>query len=138
MNSIQKTYMLAKADYDLMDQELRAVETKYIAEKGIVNKDGSIPIASWVIEDDTVASLAMDECTNIKIESGLWEKHCKARKGLNKAESELIKYGLSFIPEEDRKTLEKEVETDLSVRNRVICLVFRMDSRTVESFKQLM
>ncbi|MGG4106739.1 hypothetical protein AAXB25_22835 [Paenibacillus lautus] len=133
MNQIQKTYMLAKAQYEAVDEQVESVDRKYIADKGIVNADGSIPRASWAIDDDATCELAMSECTKIVTESGLWDEHCKARKLLQEAESELIKFGLSFLPKKDREVLERAVENDLGRRTKVLDLAFRLDTRTVKA-----
>lgn len=133
MNQLQRTYMLAKAHFETLDEQVAAVDHKYILEKGIVNEDGSIPRASWAIDDDDTCELAMAECTKIATESGLWDEFCKARTLLREAESELIKFGLSFMPKKDREVLERAVEKDLTHRRKVLDLAFRLDTRTVKA-----
>lgn len=129
MNQIQKTYILARANFETVDEQVAAVDQKYISEKGIVNEDGSIPRASWAIEDDATCEMAMAECTKIATESGLWNEHCRARKLLREAETELIKFGLSFLPRKDKEVLERAVENDLTCRTKVLDLAFRLDTR---------
>ncbi|MGG3278974.1 hypothetical protein [Paenibacillus solani] len=133
MNHIQKTYMLAKAHFEAIDEQVASVDIMYIADKGIVNADGSIPRASWAIDDDATCELAMAECTKIATESGLWDEHCRARKLLREAETELIKFGLSFLPRKDQEVLERAVENDLTCRTKVLDLAFRLDTKTVKA-----
>ena len=78
-NQIQKNYMTAKANLEALEELERKIERQYIAAHNIVNPDGSIPRASWAIEDDEIADKAIEECGKIVEASGLWAKILQAR-----------------------------------------------------------
>jgi oligoribonuclease (3'-5' exoribonuclease) len=132
-NKVQETYMLAKAHLEVLQQQEREIEQKYIADHDIVNPDGSIPRASWAIDDDATCETAMAECSKIVQESGLWAEIVEARKLLNAAEKDLLAYGLSIVPKREKQVLEKAVEEDYTVRKKVIDLVLKLDARTVRA-----
>ncbi|WP_163860379.1 hypothetical protein [Paenibacillus elgii] len=131
-NKQQETYMLAKAHLESLEQLERELEEKYIAEHNIVNPDGSIPRASWAIDDDEICDKAMTECSKIVEESGLWAEILDARKQLSAAEDLLLEYGLSMVPKKEKEVLEKAVKEDYTVRKKVINLVLKLDVRTVK------
>lgn len=131
-NSLQKTYMLAKASLEELEEREREVDSKYIQDNHIVNPDGSIPRASWAIDIDEIADKAIDDCSKIVIESGLWDKILYARNLLKEAEENLIQYGISLMPNsKDKTTLKEAVSKDYNVRQKVIDLTLRLDTRTV-------
>lgn len=134
-NKPQKMYLLAKANLETLQAQESELEQNYIKENNIVNLDGSIPRASWAIDDETTAEKAMDECSKLVEESGLWAEILKARDSLKEAEENLISFGLGLIPnknKEERKILEKAVKEDYTTRLKVIDLTLKLDARTIK------
>jgi hypothetical protein len=60
-------------------------------------------------------------------------RHDAARAAVKDAENALIEYGLSIAPVEIRETLRKESRRILTIRERLIDLVMRLDTRTVKA-----
>lgn len=132
MNKVQREYLEAKVQLEMLLEEQCRIEQQYIMEHGIRNKNGSIPRASWEIDDDAIADKAMDECARIEQESGLWAQIVEARKVMRAAEDALVTFGLGFIPDdEDRRALEHAVKQDYSTRKKVIDLTIRIDVATI-------
>ena len=61
-NKFQRAYMVAKARVQEVESQQEAIEKKFIADKGIVNPDGSIPEFLYCMEDDAAFEKANDEC----------------------------------------------------------------------------
>lgn len=55
-NKFQRAYMVAKARVQEVESQQEAIEKKFIADKGIVNPDGSIPEFLYCMEDDAAFS----------------------------------------------------------------------------------
>jgi hypothetical protein len=51
-NKVQKSYLLAKAQMEVLEDQEKELEQKYIINKGITNPDGTIPKATWCIDDE--------------------------------------------------------------------------------------
>ena len=130
---VQETYMLAKAHLEALEQQERDVEQKYIREHGIVNDDGSIPRASWAIDNDEICEKAMADCSKLALGSGLWAELVEARKLLELAENDLLAYGLSLVPKAERDILSKAVIDNFTVRKKVVDLTMKLDARTVKA-----
>ena len=130
-NKVQEEYLLAKAQLELLEEEENKLEQKFIIEKGIVNADGSIPVATYAIDDDETADKAIDDFGKLVVDCGLWAKILKARETLKAAESNLVEYGLSIAPKKEREILEKAARTNYTVRRKIIDLVIKLDARTV-------
>lgn len=132
-NKIQETYILAKAHLQALEEQEREVDQEYIAKNCILNHDGSIPRASWAIEDELLADKAIKECSKMVNESGLWDEILIARKNLDEAEENLVQYGISLMPGLEEKELLKEAVTkNYMVRKKVIDLTIKLDSETVK------
>lgn len=134
MNKYQKLYLIAKANLEMLEEKEKEIDRQYIAEHNIVNPDGSIPRASWAIEDDEIADKAIEECGKIIESSGLWAKILEARENLKVAEENLIQYGLSIMPErytKEREILRKAVKENYKTRIDFINTILRLDVRTV-------
>ena len=136
MNKQQKAYMIAKANLDTIKELANEIERKYIAEHNITNANGEIPTAIYCIDDDEIFDKANEE-TAPEIEAlGI----TAAEKALRAAEDALINYGLSIMPTVNAN--EREILRNycfglngytfrLKVRNQVIDLAFRLNTRTV-------
>lgn len=132
-NKIQETYILAKAHLQALEEQEREVDQEYIAKNGILNHDGSIPRASWAIDDELLADKAIEECSKMVNESGLWDEILIARNNLDEAEENLVQYGISLMPGLEEKELLKEAVTkNYMVRKKVIDLTTKLDSGTVK------
>lgn len=135
-NETQKNYMVAMANLKAFEEQEREIERQYILSNHIINKNGSIPTASWTIDDDQIADKAIEDCGKIVESSGLWEKILCAIENLKQAEDRLIEYGLEIIPcqnQKEKEILKEEVKKNYTTRKKVIDLTFRLDVRTVKS-----
>ena len=131
-NKAQKSYLLAKAQMEVLEDQEKELEQKYIINKGIINPDGTIPKATWCIDDEEIADKAINEFGKILSDSGLWAKILEGRKELKAAENNLIKYGLSIAPPYEKEILTKAAETNYTIRQKILNLVMRLDTTTVK------
>ena len=97
-NKFQRAYMVAKARVQEVESQQEAIEKKFIADKGIVNSDGSVPEFLYCMEDDAAFEKANDECAALIVSAGLEEELNAARSVLKASEDSLIAYGLSLAP----------------------------------------
>ena len=125
-NKFQRAYMVAKARVQEVESQQEAIEKKFIADKGIVNPDGSVPEFLYCMEDDAAFEKANNECAALIVSAGLEEE-------LNAARSVLKAYGLSLAPAGVRATLEKAVQHNAATRAKVLDLAFRLDVSTVSA-----
>ena len=132
-NKYQKAYMTAKARVQEIESRQEAIEKKFIADKGIVNPDGSVPEFLYCMEDDAAFEKANDECAALISAAGLETELLSARSALKIAEDHLISYGLSLAPAGVRDTLEKAVQQNAATRAKVLDLAFRLDVSTVSA-----
>jgi hypothetical protein len=132
-NQQQENYLLALANLELLSDIENEIDRKYIAENNIINPDGTIPCATYAIEDDVIANKAMDDIAKIMVDSGIWGEILEARKQLKDAENALIQYGLRLAPKHEREVLTKAAETNYSVRRKIIDLVMKLDTSTVKT-----
>ena len=130
-NKFQRAYMVAKARVQEVESQQEAIEKKFIADKGIVNPDGSVPEFLYCMEDDAAFEKANDECAALIVSAGLEEELNAARSVLKASEDSLIAYGLSLAPAGVRATLEKAVQHNAATRAKVLDLAFRLDVSTV-------
>ena len=132
-NKFQRAYMVAKARVQEVESQQEAIEKKFIADKGIVNPDGSVPEFLYCMEDDAAFEKANDECAALIVSAGLEEELNAARSVLKASEDSLIAYGLSLAPAGVRATLEKAVQHNAATRAKVLDLAFRLDVSTVSA-----
>ena len=130
-NKIQNAYMMAKARVQEIESMQEEIERKYIADKGIVNPDGSIPEYVWCMDDDAAFDKANEEVSALIAAAGLENEAKAARAALKSAEDRLIAYGLSLAPAGVRATLERGVKQNADTRQKVIDLTFKLDASTV-------
>ena len=133
MNKIQLAYMVAKARVQEIESQQEEIEKKYIADKGIVNPDGSTPDFLWCMEDDAAFEKANEECSALIVSAGLESALNAARDTLKIAEDNLIAYGLSLAPAGVRATLEQGAKQNATTRQKLIDLTFRLDVSTVSA-----
>lgn len=134
MNKQQKNYLIAKANFEAFKSQENELEQKYILDKKVVNKDGSIPKRIYCIDDEHIFDKA-----NIDFCSQNEEFHAKMHKAndtLKKAENELVKFALDVIPAnmgETKETLEKSAKTNYTTRLKIIDLVLKLDTQTISA-----
>ena len=85
-NKFQRAYMVAKARVQEVESQQEAIEKKFIADKGIVNPDGSVPEFLYCMEDDAAFEKANDECAALIVSAGLEEELNAARSVLKASE----------------------------------------------------
>lgn len=133
MNKIQLAYMVAKARVQEIESQQEEIEKKYIADKGIVNPDGSIPDFLWCMDDDAAFEKANEECSALIVAAGLESALNAARDTLKAAEDHLIAYGLSLAPAGVRATLERGVKQNATTRQKLVDLTFKLDVSTISA-----
>ena len=133
MNKIQRAYMIAKARVQEIESQQEEIEKKYIADKGIVNPDGSTPEFLWCMDDDAAFDKANEEFAALISAAGLETALNAARDALKAAEDRLITYGLSLAPAGVRATLERGVKQNATIRQKVIDATYRLDVSTVSA-----
>lgn len=136
MNAEQKAYALARAAYQLSKDEIKRYEQGFIERETIRNKDGSIPEHIWALDTDLDEDYFDDLCDKLDAEDAfkaLCEAETEAFKNLQAAEDRLIDFSLSLpMPESVRRTLQ-EHRKEYKIRDRLIDLAFRLDTRTVKA-----
>ena len=133
MNKAQRVYMVAKARVQEIESRQEEIEKKYIADKGIVNPDGSTPEFLWCMDDDAAFDKANEEFAALISAAGLESGLNAARDALKAAEDRLIAYGLSLAPASVRATLEQGVKQNATIRQKVIDAAYRLDVSTVSA-----
>ena len=133
MNNAQRAYMIAKARVQEIESQQEEIEKKYIADKGIVNPDGSTPDFLWCMDDDAAFDKAIEEFSALISAAGLESALNAARDDLKAAEDRLIAYGLSLAPASVRATLEQGVKQNATIRQKVIDAAYRLDVSTVSA-----
>ena len=131
MNNAQRAYMIAKARVQEIEFQQEEIEKKYIADKGIVNPDGSTPDFLWCMDDDAAFDKAIEEFSALISAAGLESALNAARDDLKAAEDNFISYGLSLAPAGVRATLEQGVKQNATTRQKVLDATFRLDVSTV-------
>lgn len=131
-NDIQRRYMAAKALVEALEEQQKEMEQDYIAAHGIVNPDGTIPERIYCIDDESIFDAANEGCSEQIQSCGLEDQYNDARDLLFSAENKMIEYGLSLAPSNVRATLEKGARANYTTRQKIIELVLRLDTATVE------
>ena len=93
----QETYLLAKANLEVLETQEKELERNYIVDNGIKGSDGTIPEYIYCIDDETVFDKANAEFSKIVEDSGLWAKILEAREFLKEAEQNMIVWGLNRV-----------------------------------------
>lgn len=134
MNKVQKAYALAKAAYKAAEDEETRVERAFIARHNIKNSDGTTPDYLWKWDAPDDEWDAMNALLDAE-EGGqaALDMMDAAKKALVSAEDALIEYAISISPAGIRDTLRRGAKNQLSVREKLIDLAFRLDTRTVRA-----
>ena len=136
MNTEQKAYALARAAYQLAKDEIKRYEQDFIVRENVHNHDGSVPDHIWALDtefDEDYFDALCDKLYSEDAFKALYDAETEAYKNLQDAEERLIDYGLPLpMPENIRQTLQ-EHRKEYKIRDRLIDLAFRLDTRTVKA-----
>jgi hypothetical protein len=125
MNQVQKSYITAKEAFRAVELTLNKKEREFLKGKGR-NEDHV-----WMIDNETIFNLLNEEFSALTID--LNNEYNTAKGALKDAENALVEYGLSIAPTEIRETLRRESKRLLSVREQLIDMVIRLDTKTVKA-----
>jgi len=131
MNNYQKDYAIATAVVQEIEEAIAKVEREYIMTQGITTSDGSIPAYVYCIDNDEMFEIANQAISKKVIDLGLEDKLNKAKEILHEAEESLMNYGVSIAPEILRDTLLKGIKENYRIRCKMLDLVFKLDTSTV-------
>lgn len=133
MNKVQNAYATAKAAYETARENQKAAEYDFLARNGVKTPDGTTPTALWVMGDflpeDEYDALEIALCEDEAC-AAAFNQSLDASKALKLAEDALIEYGLKIAPAGIRETLKNGMNRT-AIRNKMLDLVFRLDTRTV-------
>lgn len=136
MNQEQKAYALARAAYQLAKDEIKRYEQDFIVRENVHNQDGSVPDHIWALDTEFDEDYFDRLCDKLYAEDAfkaLCNAETEAYKNLQAAEDRLIDFSLSLpMPENIRQTLQ-EHRKEYKIRDRLIDLAFRLDTRTVKA-----
>ncbi|EOS46661.1 hypothetical protein [Sporofaciens sp. JLR.KK001] len=127
----QKAYIEAKKALDILESQEKKMEADFVKSLGIVNEDGSVPVATWAIDDDEAADKAIEDFGKLVEESGLWAKLVEAKETFRQAEENLVQYALSLIPFKKEREALARVSNVLKYRQTILDTVLRLDASTV-------
>ncbi|HHX67562.1 MAG TPA: hypothetical protein GX708_05840 [Gallicola sp.] len=134
MNKQQQLYLVAKANLEILEDQEREIERQYIINNNITNENGSMPDQIFMIDNEEIFDKANQEISEIIKNNGLWKKILNAKETLKQTEENLIEYGLSIIPTcyiGEKSILERAVKTNYTTRQKVIDLIFKLNTSTV-------
>ena len=136
MNAEQKAYALARAAYQLAKDEIKRYEQDFIVRENVRNQDGSVPDQIWALDtefDEDYFDALCDKLDSEDAFKALCDAETEAYKNLQAAEDRLVDFSLSLpMPENVRRTLQ-EHRKEYKIRDRLIDLAFRLDTRTVKA-----
>jgi hypothetical protein len=121
MNKVQRNYILAKASYETIREEIDRLEQEFMVKYG--RKESYI----WRIDDEDDFNKMND------LFAKEYRKEHEAYDilygNLEKATRELVDFGLSIAPKKYADILRNC--KDATVRNEIADLVMRLDTRTI-------
>ncbi len=85
----RKAHKQAQEEVERLESEIGLMEEQYIAEKGIVNPDGTVPGSVSEIEDDEEFVKARAFCVGTATKTGLMKNLILAEQALHEAEDSL-------------------------------------------------
>ena len=130
-NKEQKAYIEAKKELDILEAKEKKMEADFVKSLWIINEDGSIPTATWTIDDDEIADKAIEDFGKLVEESGLWAKLVEAKETFRQAEENLVQYALSMIPFKKEREALARVSNVLKYRQQILDTVLRLDASTL-------
>ena len=135
-NKEQKAYIEAKKELDILEAKEKKMEADFVKSLGIINEDGSIPTATWTIDDDEIADKAIEDFGKLVEESGLWAKLVEAKETFRQAEENLVQYALSMIPFKKEREALARVSNVLKYRQQILDTVLRLDASTIPMIRR--
>ena len=133
INKEQYNYILAKKELETINNKIALLEMNFIKNENIKNENGKTPTKIYEIESETDFDKANIKFEKIVEASGLWAKCLQAENTLKEAENKLIEYALSITPRNERRILQKSVDSgNYTIRKKLIELVIRLDISTVK------
>ena len=127
----QQAFRQAEKELEKLYGEKYRIEERYIAEKGIVNPDGTVPRNVLDIDDDDEFIEVDAVCFEFFEKIGLMKKFDAAEQALREARDNLIANGLDMLPKEyraEKESLERAMQKSSSMREKVIDLILRLDT----------
>lgn len=131
MNTEQKAYAIALAEFEVIKEMRYQVEKDYIKTFNLTDENGE-PLKSLLdIEDEDLWEKHDATFESMLNEISWKEKWIAADKKKTAAENKLIEYGLSIVPAGVRETLKRNVHI-FKIRKKLLDLAFRLDTSTVK------
>ena len=127
----QQAFRQAEKELEKLYGEKYRIEERYIAEKGILNPDGTVPRNVLDIDDDDEFIEADAVCSEFFEKVDLMKKFDAAEQALREARDNLIANGLDMLPKEyraEKESLERAMQKSSSMREKVIDLILRLDT----------
>jgi len=134
MNKIQRAYALAKASHDAIKEANDQREAEFCRARGYVTAEGNPALHVWMIDDETIFETANAEFCAMNEQGS--NDEIKARELLRAAEDALIEWGISIMPasmHKEAETLRNGAKNLMRVREKLIDIAFRLDSRTIRT-----
>ena len=131
MNKVQSDYSKAKAAVDAIRTIEKAIEKDYCEKHGLTGPTG-IPVEYvWMVEDEELFNQHNEALAKELAEAIPDATRKEANDRLKIAEDALIEFGLSLTPEVERQTLIWGLKHKYDIREKLIDLTFRLDTRTI-------
>ena len=106
-------------------------EEAFMKSKSITDEEGQPVLRTWQVTwDDGLFRRLTDEFCAMDGVHGMQDDINRAKAELAKAEDALIEYGLSIVPAGISQTLKGNLHK-IKVREKLLDLAFRLDTRTV-------
>ena len=135
----QQAFRQAEKELEKLYGEKYRIEERYIAEKGILNPDGTVPRNVLDIDDDDEFIEADAVCSEFFEKIDLMKKFDAAEQALREARDNLIANGLDMLPKEyraEKESLARAVQKSNSMREKVIDLILRLNTGQESSAKE--
>ena len=135
----QQAFRQAEKELEKLYGEKYRIEERYIAEKGILNPDGTVPRNVLDIDDDDEFIEADAVCSEFFEKIDLMKKFDAAEQALREARDNLIANGLDMLPKEyraEKESLERAMQKSSSMREKVIDLILRLNTGQESSAKE--
>ena len=115
----RKARKQALEEVERLESEIGLMEEQYIAEKGIVNPDGTVPGSVSEIEDDEEFIKARALCVGIATKTGLMENLVLAEQALREAEDNLFASMRGMLPKvvvQDKELVKMVLQENPAMR----------------------
>ena len=115
----RKARKQALEEVERLESEIGLMEEQYVAEKGIVNPDGTVPGSVSEIEDDEEFIKARALCVGIATKTGLMENLVLAEQALREAEDNLFASMRGMLPKvvvQDKELVKMVLQENPAMR----------------------